>query len=80
MNERLRLNLNVKTHNTTNNHASNSNDYNPYTPSNIPLFEAMYGENLISLGGTAAIENMFSGITLTDLHALDLGFGLGGAA
>lgn len=52
-----------------------------YRPENVPLFEAIYGKNLISLGGTAAIDNMFSDLKLRDsLKALDIGFGLGGVA
>lgn len=54
--------------------------YNPYQPDNIPLFEAMYGEGLISLGGLIAIDNMFSDLSIENLSALDLGFGLGGIA
>lgn len=53
---------------------------NPYIPKNIPLFEALYGKHLISLGGTAAIDNMFSDLNINGLTALDLGFGLGGVA
>lgn len=52
----------------------------PYTPENIPLYEKIFGENLISLGGTAAIENMFSDVNLIGLKLLDIGFGLGGVA
>jgi ubiquinone/menaquinone biosynthesis C-methylase UbiE len=56
--------------------------YDPYCIENIPLFEALYGENLISLGGTPAIKNMLTGLDLelNGLKALDLGFGLGGVA
>lgn len=50
-----------------------------YQPSNVALFEAIYGKNLISLGGTAAINNMFRDIDLKG-RLLDLGFGLGGVA
>lgn len=55
-------------------------DFNPYHPDNITLFEAIYGKNLISLGGLAAIDNMFSDLDIRELKALDLGFGLGGVA
>lgn len=51
-----------------------------YNPDNIPLFEALYGKHLISLGGFDAIDNMFSGIELRGKKALDIGFGLGGVA
>lgn len=54
--------------------------FDPYQPDNIPLFESIYGKNLISLGGLAAIDNMFIGIEIRGLKALDLGFGLGGVA
>ena len=52
----------------------------PYQPDNVPLYEAIYGKNLISLGGLAAIDNMFSDLNIHGLKALDLGFGLGGVA
>lgn len=55
-------------------------DFDPYQPESIPLFEVIYGKNLISLGGLAAIDNMFIGIEIKGLKALDLGFGLGGVA
>ena len=60
-------------------HKDDSN-FNPYQPDNIPLFEAIYGKNLISLGGLAAIDNMFSDLNVHGLKALDIGFGLGGIA
>ncbi len=53
---------------------------NPYVEDNIPLFNMLYGEHLISLGGTAAIDNLFSGIAVSQLNALDVGFGLGGVS
>jgi ubiquinone/menaquinone biosynthesis C-methylase UbiE len=56
------------------------NDYDPYQPDNIPLFAAIYGKHLISLGGLHAIDNMFSGLDIKGLTALDIGFGLGGVA
>lgn len=52
----------------------------PYQPDSVPLFEAIYGKNLISLGGIAAIDNMFSDLNIRELKALDIGFGLGGVA
>lgn len=52
----------------------------PYQPSKVPFFEALYGKNLISLGGFDAIENLFSDLKIKGLHGLDLGFGLGGVA
>lgn len=52
----------------------------PYQPENIPLFEALYGRHLISLGGVDAIDNMFSDVHLEQRTALDIGFGLGGVA
>lgn len=51
-----------------------------YKPENVPLFESIYGENLISLGGLKAIDNMFSDVDLNELKMLDVGFGLGGVA
>lgn len=53
-------------------------DFNPYQSNNILLFEAIYGKNLISLGGITGIENMFFDLNIRGLKALDLGFGLGG--
>lgn len=55
-------------------------DFNGYQPDHVPLFEAIYGKNLISLGSLAAIDNMFSDLNIRGLKALDLGFGLGGVA
>ncbi len=51
-----------------------------YCLEDVPLYETLYGDNLISLGGVAAVENMFSDIDLTHLTLLDVGFGLGGVA
>lgn len=62
-----------------NNH-NKTTDFDPYQLESVPLFEAIYGKNLISLGGLAAIDNMFSGLNIRGLKALDLGFGLGGVA
>lgn len=57
-----------------------ANEFDYYQPDNVPLFEAIYGKNLISLGGLDAIDNMFSGLDINRLKALDVGFGLGGVA
>lgn len=57
-----------------------ASNFNPYLPQNAPLFEAVYGRNLISLGGTTSIDNMFSGLNIKGLNALDIGFGMGGVA
>ena len=51
-----------------------------YTKENVPLFEAVYGPGLISLGGIAAVDQMFQGFALRDKHLLDIGFGIGGMA
>lgn len=59
---------------------TSSLEFDPYQPDSVPLFEAIYGQNLISLGGLAAIDNMFSDLNIGGLKALDLGFGLGGVA
>ena len=59
---------------------SSDKDVNPYQPDNIPLFEVLYGKHLISLGGFSAIDNMFSGLSIQNKKALDIGFGLGGVA
>ena len=65
---------------SNNDHHAEASDFDPYQPDSVPLFEAMYGEHLISLGGQAAIDNMFSDIDVRHLKALDVGFGLGGVA
>lgn len=51
-----------------------------YSLEDVPLYEALYGKKLISLGGLVAVDNMFSNIDLTNLKLLDIGFGLGGVA
>jgi SAM-dependent methyltransferase len=56
------------------------NEFDAYHPDHVPLFEAIYGKNLISLGGLAAIDNMFSDLNIQSLKALDIGFGIGGVA
>lgn len=55
-------------------------DYEPYSPQNVPLFEALYGPDLISLGSTPCIEQMFLDLPIKNMRALDIGFGLGGVA
>lgn len=42
--------------------------------------EAAYGEGMLSEGGLAAIENMFSQENLLNKNIIDIGFGLGGVA
>ncbi|MDF1646623.1 MAG: methyltransferase domain-containing protein [Legionellaceae bacterium] len=59
---------------------SSTSSQDPYQPQNIALFEALYGKHLISLGGTTAIDNMFSDIHIENTQALDIGFGMGGVA
>lgn len=66
--------------NNSNEHSQSPAKSDPYCLENVPLFEAIYGKNLISLGGLPAIENMFSDLSINGLKALDLGFGLGGVA
>lgn len=51
-----------------------------YCPENVPLYEAMYGPGLISLGGYAAIDKMFEGVELENKTILDVGSGIGGMA
>lgn len=55
-----------------------SNDI--YVEENVPLFEAIYGSGLISLGGFEAINKMFSSSNLQDKQILDVGSGIGGMA
>ena len=51
-----------------------------YTIENVPVFEAIYGSGLISLGGYDAINKMFDGLSLENQCLLDVGFGIGGMA
>jgi len=51
-----------------------------YIEKNVPLFEAIYGKGLISLGGYQAIDNMFQNVELKDKTILDIGSGIGGMA
>jgi SAM-dependent methyltransferase len=51
-----------------------------YRLENVPLFEAMYGPGLISLGGYEAIDEMFVGMDLKGQKVLDVGSGIGGMA
>ena len=57
-----------------------ASNFDAYHPDHIALFAAIYGKHLISLGGLAAIDNMFSDINIQGLKTLDVGFGLGGVA
>lgn len=63
-----------------NKESTSLSEIDPYQPDSILLFETIYGKNLISLGGLAAIDNMFLGLNIKGLKTLDLGFGLGGVA
>lgn len=49
-----------------------------YCPENVPLYEAMYGPGLISLGGYVSIDKMFEGLELKKKSVLDIGSGIGG--
>ncbi len=51
-----------------------------YRLEHVPLFEAMYGKGLISLGGYPAVDRMFAGVDLDHKHLLDVGFDIGGMA
>tara|TARA_R110002110_G_scaffold195770_1_gene405457 strand:+ start:72295 stop:73056 length:762 start_codon:yes stop_codon:yes gene_type:complete len=51
-----------------------------YQPKNIPIFEAIYGRGLISLGGYPAVDNMLKNLDITDKKLLDVGSGIGGMA
>ena len=51
-----------------------------YTLENVPLFEAMYGSGLISLGGYEAIDQMVKGVDISTKQLLDVGSGIGGMA
>ncbi len=51
-----------------------------YRPDAVPVFEAIYGPGLISLGGYAAVDEMVAGLDIRGKDLLDVGFGLGGIA
>lgn len=51
-----------------------------YRRENVPVFEAVHGKGLISLGGFEAIDEMFAGMELQQQKLLDIGFGIGGVA
>lgn len=51
-----------------------------YAEANVPVFEAIYGKGLISLGGLKAVDNMFAGVELKGKRLLDIGSGIGGMA
>lgn len=43
----------------------------------IELVEMIYGEGFLSQGGSRSIDEMFDGVNLDEMKALDLGSGLG---
>lgn len=51
-----------------------------YNRENVPIFEAIYGPGMISLGGIEAVRRMLSGVDLSDKNVLDIGSGIGGLA
>ncbi|MFK7824154.1 MAG: methyltransferase domain-containing protein [Oligoflexales bacterium] len=51
-----------------------------YLKSNVPVFEAIYGEGFISLGGEVATLKMFKHEEVANNTLLDIGFGIGGMA
>lgn len=51
-----------------------------YSLEGVPVFEAMYGESLMSLGGFEAVDSMFDQMQLADKKILDIGSGIGGMA
>ncbi|MBI2603551.1 MAG: methyltransferase domain-containing protein [Deltaproteobacteria bacterium] len=57
-----------------------NNEDSFYQPENIEIFEAIYGNGLISLGGLVAVDKMFEESDLNGKYLLDIGFGLGGMA
>ena len=50
-----------------------------YSQSYCDLLEVAYGPNMLSEGGSEAIEHMFQHLDLKNKKALDIGFGLAGA-
>lgn len=53
---------------------------NEYSQEYCSSLEAAYGDHMMSEGGAAAIDKMFSSIHLKNKKILDVGFGLGGVA
>lgn len=53
---------------------------NEYPANYCEMLEDAYGKDMMSEGGTDAIEHMFEGISLSQKKCLDIGFGLGGVA
>ena len=51
-----------------------------YSPEYCAFLEAAYGNNMMSEGGSAAIDHMLEQESLTQSTILDIGFGLGGMA
>lgn len=51
-----------------------------YSPAYSLFLEGTYGDQMLSAGGTSAIDRMFAGMQLQHKKGLDIGFGLGGAA
>jgi ubiquinone/menaquinone biosynthesis C-methylase UbiE len=57
-----------------------TNNESIYQLNNVPIFEALYGKGLISLGGYQAVDRLFDKIPLAGKHLLDIGSGIGGIA
>ena len=51
-----------------------------YSADYCHFIEATYSEDMMSEGGTEAIENMFAHVDVQGKRILDIGFGLGGVA
>ena len=52
-------------------------EFERYDEDFVSLVEMVYGQGLLSQGGLASIDELFSGITLDGLKLLDIGSGLG---
>lgn len=50
-----------------------------YDDDMIALLEAVWGEGFMSPGGTAEVDRILDGLTLSGLTVLDIGCGIGGA-
>jgi len=49
-----------------------------YTSEAVDLIEFLYGDGMLELGGTEAVDELFAGIDLAGKTVLDIGSGIGG--
>jgi len=75
---RIRVNGKTESGNGLENMADHEDEI--YRLEHVPIFEALYGHGLISLGSYPAVDQMFTGVDLDHKHLLDIGSGIGGMA